>query len=111
MEPFLFIYTTFSSKEKACCIAKEMIQASYVLCVNILDGVTSMYLDAGCLHEAKEVGVLMKTTLALSERALVYLSQNHPYQTPALLSWQAECNKSFAEWMRTRSSCLGGGHE
>lgn len=111
MEPFFFIYTTFASKEKACQIAKEMIQASYIACVNIFDNMTSIYIDADRMHEEKEVAVLMKTTLTSRDCALAYLAEKHPYKTPALLTWQAECNKPFEVWMKTRPKELGDGYE
>ncbi len=67
-------------------LARELVRRRLAACVNVLDGVTSIYRWEGAIEETREVLLMAKTTAgryADLERALGEL---HPYQVPECIA-------------------------
>jgi periplasmic divalent cation tolerance protein len=67
-------------------LARELVGRRLAACVNLLDGVTSIYRWEGAIEAASEVLLMAKTTAgryAELERALAEL---HPYQVPECIA-------------------------
>ena len=77
------IYGTASSPEEARKIARALVAERLVACVNILDGVSSVYRWQGAVEEAVETMFIAKTTKALSGEALTRIKALHSYDVPA----------------------------
>ncbi|MCK6448991.1 MAG: divalent-cation tolerance protein CutA [Planctomycetes bacterium] len=76
------VLVTAPNREVAERIARELVGRRLAACVNVLDGVTSIYRWQGAVEEAREVLLVAKTTAARYadfERALHEL---HPYDVP-----------------------------
>lgn len=99
-EPFYFIYTTLPDQPTALQLARDIIQKRLAACVNILGNIHTVYEDEGHVCEGNEVALLIKTTLKAHDAALDFVKKQHPYHTPAVLSWHALCNASFGLWMK-----------
>ena len=84
------IWTPFESEEAAAKVAGQLLDERLVACANILPGMRSLYLWRGERGEAREFGVLFKTTAALLDRAVARLAAIHPYETPAIAGWLAD---------------------
>lgn len=63
-------------------LAREVVERRLAACVNVLDGVTSVYRWKGAVEEAREALCVVKTSAAcLAELERAWLSA-HPYEVP-----------------------------
>lgn len=76
------IYGTAPSPEEARAIARALIAEKLAACVNVMDGVTSVYRWQGAVEEAVETVFIAKTTKALSGEALTRIKALHSYDVP-----------------------------
>jgi periplasmic divalent cation tolerance protein len=94
------IWCPFADEDSAARVAGQLLDEHLVACANILPAMRSLYLWQGERGEAAEVAVLFKTDAAALERATARLAEIHPYDTPAVLGWRADCaSKPTAEWL------------
>lgn len=105
--PFSLLYTTLPGKESAESIARDMVQDGCAACINIFDNITSVYKDTTRVCVENEVSILIKTTCLMRNRAFVFLKKKHPYTTPAILTWEGQCNKPFEAWMQASTLANG----
>lgn len=109
MEPFSFIYTTYPDKESAEQLARDMVRDGCAACINIFDNISSVYMDKARVCVENEVSMLIKTTCLMRDRAPIFLKKKHPYTTPAILTWEGQCNQPFGAWMQNNTQ-LPNGH-
>jgi periplasmic divalent cation tolerance protein len=63
-------------------LARELVRRRVAACVNVLDGVTSVYRWRGAVEEAREVLLVAKTTAARYAEFERSLGELHPYEVP-----------------------------
>ena len=87
-------------------LAETLVREGLAACVNILPGVTSVYVWEGRLERDTESTLLIKVSaqrvVALRER----LSELHPYDTVEIVSLPvqvAESEPSYVAWVRAAS--------
>ena len=99
MKKIAVVYTLVSSKEEAANLAKILIQRRQAACVNIFP-CQSVYEWEGGIQESNEWALLIKTRSDQCQSLCDYLSQNHPYQTPAILCHdQLQSSALFTDWV------------
>lgn len=91
---------TCPSRDVARQIAHTLVEERLVACVNIVDGVTSVYRWEGAVQEDAELLLIAKTTeeklAALRER----LPQLHPYSVPELLALRVDSGlPAYLQWV------------
>ena len=96
---------TAGSKDEARSIGRALVASGLAACVNILDGMTSIYAWEGALQEEREVVFIAKTTAerfaALEEK----VSAMHSYDCPCMLAVQVQNGHGpFMDWIR---DCVG----
>jgi periplasmic divalent cation tolerance protein len=84
------IWSPFESEEAAASAASQLLDEGLIACANILPEVRSLYIWRGDRSEARECGVLFKTTDRLLEKAIARLAAIHPYETPAITGWRVD---------------------
>jgi periplasmic divalent cation tolerance protein len=81
-----FVYMTAGSKEEASTISRCLVEEKLAACVNIIDGMTSIYRWEGKLESASETVLIAKTMSgkvdALTERVKVL----HSYDCPCIVT-------------------------
>ncbi|HBN22920.1 MAG TPA: divalent-cation tolerance protein CutA [Holosporales bacterium] len=97
------IYSTCSTKKEAESLAEKALQKKLAACVNILPGALSIYEWEGRLEKNEEHLLLFKTTTALKNKLLKWLSGNHPYSLPALLASDVETSPPFKEYIEKQT--------
>lgn len=98
-EPIM-VYTTFPDFTSAKRVGGELVEKQWAACVNILGGMTSVYRWEGKLETSEEVVMIIKTTAARADGVVAEVEKLHPYDTPAVLSWQATGgSRAFIDWI------------
>src|SRR5687768_10252208 len=98
-------YTLVETLEDAKKIAKALVQEKLAACVNIFPGVLSVYEWKGKLEESGELGLLIKCSLNSKERMLIRLNELHPYELPAISSFEVETAVEYEAWFKASSGC------
>lgn len=82
----VMVYGTCPSMEVAKMLAKAMLEARLVACVNLLPGMVSLYRWQGEMEEASEILLLAKTRNACLAPLKRLFAERHPYDEPALVA-------------------------
>jgi periplasmic divalent cation tolerance protein len=94
------VWSPFASEEQARAAAATLLDEGLIACANIFPHVRSLYVWNGERGEAAEAGALFKTTPALLADAVARLEAIHPYDTPAIVGWNASsCGDATAAWL------------
>ena len=95
----IITYVTCANEKEAKKIGKSLLEAGRAKCVNILPKIESIYLDDDKIVEEKEVVLICKSRGYLGAEGLNVIKENHSYETPAIISWQAVANREFTDWI------------
>lgn len=99
MEPLL-VYITASSMSEARHIGRALVEARLAACVNIIDGMVSLYHWQGRIEEGSEVVVIAKTKQSLLESLTVKVKAMHSYDCPCIVAMPlAGGNADFLYWI------------
>src|SRR5437879_3469384 len=80
------VLTALPGREEALGLAREVVEARLAACVQIVDGITSVYRWQGEVREESEALCVMKVP---ADRAAVLIDRvraRHPYETPEITS-------------------------
>lgn len=81
----VMIYATFPDRETALATGRDMVEQGIAGCINVLPGMTSVYVWQGATETSDEVVLIAKLAADGAERAVAHILANHPYETPAVL--------------------------
>lgn len=95
-----FVYVTASSPDEALRIGRALVEERLVACVNILDGLRSLYWWDGAVQDAREACFIAKTRSELAERVVARVRQLHSYEVPCVVVLPvADGNPDFLDWV------------
>jgi len=95
-----FVYITTSDKEEAKSIGGKLIEERLAACVNILDGMTSMFWWQGRIDSDNETILIAKTDESLNDKLMDRVYELHSYDCPCMLVLPVkEGNKDFMDWL------------
>jgi periplasmic divalent cation tolerance protein len=94
------LYTTFPSVHEADQIARSALEKKLAACVNILPAGQSIYLWEGTIETPTETYTIFKTTPDLLPQLQQFIEQNHPYDTPAILTWNTLSSNNYATYIQ-----------
>ena len=89
---------THPNREHAERITKGVIDAKLAACVLVTD-VKSFYNWEGKLNEDDEVVTILKTSNGKVADLEKYIETNHDYDVPAIISFQANANQAYSDWL------------
>lgn len=81
----ILIYSTFPSAEDAERVGGELVDRGLAACVNIIPGMTAIYIWQGQRERTPECVMIIKTRAALADTVISEARKLHPYTNPALL--------------------------
>lgn len=87
MTDFVTLYMTAPNADEAMFIAKVVISEKLAACVNLIDGVTSVYRWEGNVEEETEVCALFKTSQDQIEKLTSRIKELHSYECPCIVVW------------------------
>jgi periplasmic divalent cation tolerance protein len=97
--PVVLVLTTLPDSEAASTLATQAIDARLAACVTELGTVRSLYRWKGKVEAAEELQLLFKTSLARCDELTRFIETNHPYETPEIVSWQADASAAYGQWI------------
>lgn len=94
------IWCPFADEASAARAAATLLDEGLIACANILPPMLSLYAWQGQRGETRECAALFKTAAPLLDQAVARLESIHPYDTPAVLGWQADAvAPATAAWL------------
>lgn len=97
---YRLIYTTCGSRQEAREIGGRLVENHLAACVNIFDGMNSIYLWEGKLQDDREVVMIAKTTEERVEAVMEKIRAEHSYECPCILSLPiSDGNPPFLAWI------------
>jgi periplasmic divalent cation tolerance protein len=81
----VLIYSTYPSLAEAERIGGALVDRGLAACVNILPGMTSIYVWDGKRQRDSEAAMLIKTRAGLADVAITEARRLHPYDNPAFV--------------------------
>jgi periplasmic divalent cation tolerance protein len=95
-----FVYVTAKDKQQALAIGRALVEERLAACINVLDGMTSVYRWEGAVEQASEAVLIVKTTEPHVEAIISRVKALHTYSCPAVVAWPIERgNPSYLEWI------------
>ncbi|ANC91588.1 divalent-cation tolerance protein CutA [Azospirillum humicireducens] len=103
-DPLVFAYITAGSRDEALRIGRSLVEERLAACVNILDGMTSVYRWNGSIEQADEAVLIAKTRSSLFDRLTVRVRDLHSYDTPCVVELAAgRGNTAYLDWLRAET--------
>jgi periplasmic divalent cation tolerance protein len=96
----LLVYCTCPDRIVAGKLATELVERSLAACVNILNGVESVYYWQGEIRRDDEILLLIKSDIAHFDALEDTISNLHPYEVPEILAVPVEAgHQPYLEWI------------
>ena len=96
----LIVITSLPTLEQAQTIARKLVENRLAACVQIQQGVKSIYRWDGKICEENEVLLSAKTSRVLWEEIRVFIQNNHPYVLPEIMAFTpADCEQQYGQWV------------
>jgi periplasmic divalent cation tolerance protein len=99
----ILLLTTLPDAESASALAKVALDTRLAACVTNLGTVSSHYHWKGALESSQEVQLLFKTSVARSDELQRLIDEQHPYETPEILVWQADASPGYGQWVNAET--------
>ena len=94
------VYMTTETKADAERIGRALVGERLAACVNIVDGMRSMYWWDGAVQEAGETILIAKTRTSLVDRLTERVRELHDHDCPCVVSLAIDGgNKAFLDWI------------
>jgi periplasmic divalent cation tolerance protein len=96
----LTVTTTVGSVLAAQALAREILAARLAACVQLEQGLTSLYRWKDELCEEPEVRLVIKTLPSCRPALQALFSQRHPYELPQFTAVTMQSSQAYFDWVR-----------
>ena len=96
----LTVTTTVGSVAEARQLGRAILERHLAACVQIEDGLTSLYRWQGKECDEPEVRVTIKTLPACEAALQALFAQEHPYEVPQFLAITMRASQAYWDWAR-----------
>lgn len=93
------VFTTLPSRDAAQAIARTLVEERLAACVQLVDGLLSIYRWQGRIDESAECQLVAKTIPAAAPALVERLRTLHPYEVPEILSLDAAASAAYGAWL------------
>jgi periplasmic divalent cation tolerance protein len=101
----VLVYSTFPSAAEAERIGGALVDRGLAACVNILPGMTSIYVWEGKRQRDTEAAMVIKTRASLADTAIAEARKLHPYANPAFVVLPIEGGSAdFLRWIAEQTA-------
>ena len=95
-----FVYVTAPNVDEASNIGRALVKDRLVACVNIIEGVRSIYRWEDNIEDEKEAVLVMKTTESNVDAVTNKIKSMHSYDCPCVVALEVTGgNLSFLQWV------------
>lgn len=94
------VYITTESKEEALRIGRVLVEEKLAACVNIINGMNSIYSWEGNIEEATECILLAKTHSSNIDALTRRVLELHNYECPCIISLTISGNEGNPEYLK-----------
>ena len=102
----LVVLTALPSMEVATTLAKALVEMHLAACVQITEGVQSIYRWEGKVCQEQEVMLSIKTIASKWESISSYIKEGHPYDLPEILAFTPEqYDRQYGQWVNSEVNC------
>lgn len=106
MNKLLVVITSLPDKETAQELGRKLVTENLAVCVQIHQGVQSIYQWKGRLCEEQEVLLHAKTTFDKWPTIRNYIKKHHPYELPEIIAQAIEeYDDAYGQWIQSE---IGG---
>jgi periplasmic divalent cation tolerance protein len=98
------VLTTLPDRDAALALARALVEARLAACVQVVDGLTSIYHWEGRVEENAECQLVAKTTPALAPALGARIRELHPYQVPEILTLDSMASEAYGAWIRRETA-------
>ncbi len=99
---YVVVYATFRDEVSALEAGRALVEARLAGCINVLPGMTSVYVWQGRTETAKESVLIAKTRAGLAGAVVDSIKSGHSYETPAVLVLPViSGNDDYLAWLRS----------
>ena len=99
--PLLVVITSFSRREDAQVMARQLLEQRLAACVQIMEGVLSVYRWQGRICEEQEVILTAKSDATQWKEIAAFIKTNHPYDVPEVIGMTpSEYDRAYGQWVR-----------
>jgi periplasmic divalent cation tolerance protein len=100
----IFVYIPCASAEEATRIGRALVEARLAACVNILDGMRSLYWWQGRIEEGKETVLIAKTRDSLLGALTRRVKALHSYTCPCVVAFPVHAgNPDYLAWIEAET--------
>lgn len=97
---FKVAFITVGSIDEGREIAKKLVEEKLAACVNIINGLESIFLWKGKIERAKEALLIVKTKVDKIEDLVKKVKELHSYEIPEIIWFDLEGGlKSYLDWI------------
>lgn len=105
MSEIYLVTSLFASREQALPAARHLVEKKLAACVNIHDGITSVYRWEGNVQQEPEVMLSAKTTKARCQAVIDAIKRLHPYELPCIIAHSVtEGFPPFMQWVEKETN-------
>lgn len=96
----ILVYITVENQRQSELISKILLEKRLASCVNIVEGLHSMYWWEGQIQSTKEILLLVKTRKELFEKLCTEVQLLHSYQIPCIIALPIVASHvDFMKWI------------
>ncbi len=100
MDSILIVITTLPTLDAAKLLGQQLIGQRLAACVQIQEGVQSIYRWDGKVCNDTEVLLSAKTTATQWQSIEAFIKTHHPYQLPEIIALKpAEYSRAYGRWV------------
>jgi periplasmic divalent cation tolerance protein len=107
----LSVSTTLGSRAAAQQLGREILARRLAACVQVEEGLLSLYHWKGQLCEEPEVRLVIKTLPACAPALQALFAEHHPYDVPQFLAVKMSASPDYAAWLRSEVAVPESGPE
>ena len=97
----LLVVTSLPNEETAKALAHILIEKNLAACVQLMNGLQSIYRWEGRLCEEQEILLSAKTLVSKWPEILSIIQENHPYDLPEILAFSPEqYSQQYGDWIQ-----------
>ena len=93
-----FFYIPVGNASEALSLGDMVVENKLAACANSFP-IQSVFAWSGSIQHEHEFVLVLKTMPSLKDLLRAFIERHHTYDTPCILSWDAEVNDKYGKWV------------